>query len=135
MKPKFSKTWKSSSQPRKQRKHRSNAPLHIKAKFVTANLSKELRKKYGKRNLKLRTGDKVKVLRGSFKSKEGTVEKVDLKNTKIYVTKIEATKRDGSKSKIPLNPSNLQIIELKLDDKLRKNKLAKPETKAAPEAK
>ena len=49
MKKDFSKSWKSSRQPRKQRKYVFNAPLHIRHKLVSANLSKELRKKYGKR--------------------------------------------------------------------------------------
>jgi|WetSurMetagenome_2_1015567.scaffolds.fasta_scaffold720916_1 large subunit ribosomal protein L24 len=124
MKTKFSKTWISSIQPRKQRKYRYNAPLIIKRKFLSINLSKELRDKYGIRNIKPRTGDKVKVMRGTFKSKSGTIEKIDTKNTKIYVAKIELTKKDGSKSKSPIHPSNLQITELVLTDKLRKNKLS-----------
>ena len=46
--------------------------------------------------------------------------------------KIEHAKRDGSKSKIPLHPSNLMITELNLSDKFRKNKLTKlAEAKAA----
>lgn len=123
MKQKFSKTWISSVQPRKQRKYRYNAPLSIKRKFISINLSKELREKYGIRSIKPRTGDKVKIMRGSFKSKSGQIEKIDSKNTKIYVTKVELTKKDGSKSKSPIHPSNLQITELNLSDKFRKNKL------------
>ncbi len=123
MKTKFSKTWKSSVQPRKQRKYIHNATLNVKSKFLSVNLSKELRAKHGKRNTRVRVGDKVKVLRGSFKSKTGTVEKVDVKNTKIYVSKLEMTKRDGSKTKAPITPSNVQIIELNLSDKKRKSNL------------
>ena len=48
MKKKFSESWKSSKQVRKQRKYRYNAPLHIKQKFVNVHLAKELRKKYKK---------------------------------------------------------------------------------------
>jgi len=124
MKTKFSKTWISSIQPRKQRKYRFNAPLDIKRTFLSMNLSKELRTKYNIRSIKPRTGDKVKVMRGTYKSKSGPIEKIDIKNTKIYVSKIELTKKDGSKSKVPMHPSNLQIIDLNLTDKLRKNKLA-----------
>ena len=63
MKAKFSKKWKSSKQPRKQRKYRAEAPLHVKHKLVSANLSKELRKKYGRRSFPLRKGDTVLVKR------------------------------------------------------------------------
>lgn len=119
MKNKFSKNWKSSKQPRKQRKYRYNAPLHIKQKFVRAHLSKELRKKYKKRSLGLRKGDKIKILRGEFKKKEGKIEKVNLKKIKIYVTGIEKIRKDGTKSLIPIEPSKVMIIELNLDDKTR----------------
>ena len=69
MKQKFSIHWKSSKQPRKQRKYAANAPLHLRKKFVSANLSKDLRKKQGKRNIPLRKGDIVKIMRGKFKGK------------------------------------------------------------------
>ena len=123
MKSQFSNTWKSSVQPRKQRKYRYNAPSNVRRKFLTVNLTKDLRVKHGKRNVTLRKGDKVKVLRGNYRSKTGTVDRIDLANLKVYVSNIEISKKDGSKAKVPLNPTNLQIIELKLDDKKRKNKL------------
>ena len=34
MKKEFSKNWKASKQPRKQRKYRANAPLHLKRKMI-----------------------------------------------------------------------------------------------------
>ena len=120
---KFSKSWKSSSKPRKQIKYRKNAPLHIKQRFVHSHLSKELRKKYGKRSIGLRKGDKVKIMIGRFKKHDGKIERIGLRKTLAYVSGIEITKRDGSKKMIGLNPSNLMIIELNLDDKLRQKVL------------
>ena len=122
MKSQFSNKWKASTQPRKQRKFRFNAPSNVKRKFLSVNLAKELREKHGARSVKLRKGDTVKILRGNFRSKTGDVDRVDHANLKVYVVGIEVSKRDGSKAKVALNPSNLQIIELKLDDKRRKNK-------------
>jgi len=119
MKTKFSSSWKGSVQPRKQRKYRYNAPLHIRQKFVSTHLSKDLRKKYNKRSANLRKGDNVKVLRGQFKSKNGKVEEVDLKKTSVYVSGIEVTKKDGTKARYPIHPSNLMITELNMDDKMR----------------
>ncbi len=119
----FSKTWKSSKKPRKQRKYSIKAPLHIKGKFLNTNLSKDLRKKYGKRNIRIRKGDKVKIMRGQFKKKEGKVERVDTKKRVIFVSKIEVEKKDGSKAQKPINPSKCMITELNLDDKKRKDKL------------
>ena len=119
MKTKFSSSWKKSKQPRKQRKYRYNAPLHVKQKFVSTHLSKDLRKKYKKRNVNLRKGDSVKVMRGQFKNKFGKVDEVDVKKTSVYVDGIETVKRDGTKSRYPIHPSNLIITEVNLDDKMR----------------
>ena len=119
MKNKFSTHWKESKQPRKQRKYLANAPLHLRRKFVSVNLSKELRKKYGKRNIPARKGDEVKIMRGKFKGKQGKVSEVKLKKSKIIVEGIQIKKQDGSKTNIKLQPSNLMITELNLSDKKR----------------
>jgi len=123
MKSKFSKTWKSSKQPRKQRKYRYNAPLHIRSKFVKAHLSPDLRKKYVYRSVRLKTGDKVKVMRGKYKGKEEKVIEVNLKNSKVYLDKIIVTRIDGNTAKIPFRASNLMITDLELSDKVRKEKI------------
>jgi large subunit ribosomal protein L24 len=112
MKQKFSIHWKGSKQPRKQRKYLANAPLHLRKKFVSINLSKELRKKQGKRNLPAKKGDKVKIFSGKFKGKTGKILTVNLKTSKIIVEDIQVKKQDGSKANFKLQPSNLQIIEL-----------------------
>ena len=54
MKKKFSASWKTSTQPRKQRKYRHNAPMHLRQKLVSVHLSKDLRKNYGKRSIPVR---------------------------------------------------------------------------------
>jgi large subunit ribosomal protein L24 len=117
--PSFSSAWKSSKKPRKQRKYRIDAPLHIKQKLVHAHLSKDLRKKYGKRSIGLRKGDKVKIITGKFKKHEGKVESIDLRKTRIFVNGIEKSKRDGTKRMLALQPSNMMITELNMEDKLR----------------
>lgn len=122
MEKEFSTNWKASKQPRKQRKYRHNAPLHIKRKFFGSHLSKELRQKHGIRSISVRKGDKVKVMRGSFRGKTGNVERLNSKNIKAYITGIERIKKDGSKVLLPIHPSNLMIIELNLDDKKRLTK-------------
>ena len=119
MKTKFSSSWIKSKQPRKQRKYRHNAPLHIKQKFVSAHLSKELHKKYSKRSMNVRKGDSVKIMRGQFKNKTGKVEEVSLKKTLAYISGIEFVKKDGTKARYPIHPSNLMITELNMDDKMR----------------
>ena len=132
MKRKFSTHWNASSQPRKQRKYVANAPLHLKRKFLGVNLSKELRKKYGRRNIIVRKGDDVKVMSGKFKGKRGKVTIVYTKKGKVIVENMQIKKQDGSKANVKIHPSNLQIMELNLTDKKRmktQNKTEKKETK------
>ncbi len=123
MKTDFNTQWNKSVQPRKQKKFRANAPHHIKGKLIASHLSKTLREKHGKRSFRLRKGDKVKVMRGQFKGKTGKVERVDVKNEKVFVASVETMKKDGSKSFYPLHPSNLMITELDLSDKKRAESL------------
>lgn len=118
MKKKFSTSWKGSKQPRKQRKYIANAPLHLRKKFVSINLSKELRKKVGKRNIPAKKGDKVKIFSGKFKGKTEKILSVNLKTSKIILENIQVKKQDGSKANVKMQPSNLQIIEM-ADRKLK----------------
>ena len=119
MKAKFSNAWIGSRQPRKQRKYLANAPLHIRHKLISAHLSKELRKKYGKRNFPLRKGDSVKVMRGEYKKKTGKIESVNMGKLKVLLEGVYKSKKDGTKIKVYFQPSNLMIEELNLDDKKR----------------
>ncbi len=123
MKRTFSRSWISSSKPRKQVKYRENAPLHIKQKFVAAHLSSELKRKYHKRSVPLRTGDKVKIMRGDHKGKTGKILRVNLKKMLVYLEGFQASKIDGSKADLSFAPSNLMITELVLDDKRRKESI------------
>jgi len=135
MKKKFIKNWKSSKQPRKQRKYLANAPISIKKKFLSINLSKELREKYKKRNIPVRKGDAIKIMRGKFKGKKGKIIQVDVKKSKVTIENIQVKKRDGSNANIKFQPSNLQIIELNLEDKKRVKKLTKSNKKSEEEKK
>ena len=128
MNKKFSKFWKASKQPKKQRKYSANIPMHLVKKKLSVNLAKELRKKYGKRNIPLRKGDTVKIMRGKFKKQKGKVTKILRNVGKIYIENIQIKKIEGSKVDVPLRASNLQIIELNLDDKKR-NKVLKQDKK------
>jgi large subunit ribosomal protein L24 len=119
MKNKFSKNWKASKSPRKQRKYIMEAPISTKKKFLGVNLSKELRKKYGKRNIPARKDDIVKILRGKFKKKKGKILNVRTKMSRIEIEGIQVKKQDGSKVNVKLHPSNLQIVELTLEDRKR----------------
>ena len=108
-----------SIQPRKQRKALYTAPLHIRRKIMSANLSKDLRADIGKRSLPIRVGDKVQVVRGDFKGHEGKVESIDAKRYKVTVEGVTLSKPDGNAVLLPIHPSNLMIIEADLKDERR----------------
>lgn len=125
MKQEFSTSWEASRQVRKQRKFRFNAPLHIRQKFMSAHLSKELRKKYGRRAAPVRKGDEVKVMRGSFADKKAKVADVNLKTLKVQLEGITRQKKDGTKVSVGFSPSILQIVAIETGDKEREKSLSK----------
>ena len=120
MKQKFSRHWVRSTQPRKQRKYRINAPLHVRQKLISAHLDKPLRQKHGNRALPCRKGDEVVVMRGSFRGRRGIVSRVSLKRLSVYVEGIKRKKASGQETEAALEPSNLKITKLYADDKKRK---------------
>lgn len=121
----WSKSWKSSTQKRKQRKFLFKAPLHIKHRIMNAGLSVELKKEYGIRSLPVRKGDTVKVMVGDSKGKSGKVAKVSLSRMRIFVEGCDVAKADGTKALYPIHPSNVKIEKLDLSDKLRVAKIEK----------
>lgn len=120
MKAEFSIHWKSSKQPRKQRKFLARATLKDKHKFLAATLSKELRKKYQRRSIPVRKDDEVMIMRGQFKKTKGKINKVFLKKSLVYVENAQVVKKDGSKTYYPIHPSNVMLLSLNLDDKKRR---------------
>jgi large subunit ribosomal protein L24 len=122
----WSKSWKSSTDPQKQRKYRQNAPQHVKDNFISANLSHSLRDELGTRNLGIRNGDRVKVMRGDRKGAEGIVNKIDRENERVYIDGVEKESVDGSKHQLPIRPSNVQIVSLNLseEDRLEKYEIS-----------
>lgn len=114
-----------SIQPRKQRKARYQAPLHLRTKLLGAPLSLELRTKYGgRRTVRVVTGDTVRVTRGDFAGDEGIVDMVDVKNSKIVVHGVAITKADGTEKPRKVDPSNVMVTKLNLKDPKRAERLA-----------
>ncbi|MBR9678373.1 MAG: 50S ribosomal protein L24 [Nanoarchaeota archaeon] len=115
----WNKNWKKSGKPTKKRKYARNAPEHVTRKLMSAHLSKPLAQKHGTRSFPPRKGDKIKIMIGDFKGTTGKIEKVLYKKRKVLIDKIKISKKDGTKTSRPIDPSNLMIIELNLEDKKR----------------
>lgn len=105
-----------SKQPRKQRKYVYQAPLHARHKMMSVTLSPELRERFDRRSLPVRSGDTVKVMRGDFKDHEGKVTAVDLKNYRLMIDGVVVTKPDGNKVFHSVHPSKVMLVELDLED-------------------
>lgn len=108
-----------SIKPGKQRLSVREAPPHIRHKFVTAPLSRELREKLGIKRIYVRAGDTVKILRGDWKGHEGKVVKVDYEEIALHVEGVTIKKADGTPVYYPIHPSKVMIIKLDLSDKRR----------------
>jgi large subunit ribosomal protein L24 len=102
-----------SKQPRKQRKFRHTAPLHLRKKMVAVHLSKELRAKLGtkRRSIPVRKGDKVKLMRGQRKGHTGKVLEVALDDLKVYVEGYTQKNAKGIEKPAPIDPSNLLLVD------------------------
>jgi large subunit ribosomal protein L24 len=119
--------------PGKQRKKLFNAPAHIRHKLMSAPLSHELTASRGAKTLPVRRGDTILIKRGDNKGFEGKVSRVDLKAFRIYVEGLTREKVDGTNIFLPIHPSKVEIRNLNLDDKWRKNILERKQHAAKPE--
>jgi large subunit ribosomal protein L24 len=88
-----------------------------------SSLSPELREKHGRRSVRPRVGDTVRIVRGEFKDIEGKVIHVDTKLGVVNVEGVTHEKLKGGTSPIPIHSSNVLVTSLNLVDKARKIKL------------
>jgi len=106
-----------SKQPRKQRKFRARAPLHQRRKFLNVHISKELKAKLKtkKRTTLVKKGDMVRVTTGQNKGKVSKVVEVDYRKLKIYVEGVTRVNAKGKENFMPVDPSNVELVEANLD--------------------
>merc|ERR1712200_270648 len=102
------------SSRRKNRKRHSTAPSHIRRKLMTAPLSKDLRSKYGIKNIPIRKDDEVQVVRGHYKGQQvGKVVQCYRKKFCIYIERIQHEKANGATVNVGIHPSKVSIVKLK----------------------
>ena len=119
-----------SSSRRKSRKAHFTAPSSERRKIMSASLSQELKKQHNCRSIPVRKEDEVRIVRGSFKGKEGKVVQVYRKKWVIHVDKVTRDKVNGASVQVGIDPSKCVITKLKLDKDRkalleRKNRAAK----------
>jgi len=108
-----------SKKPSKTRKAFYTKAKHEAVKSVAAHLDEKLRKELGMRGLSVRKGDTVKVMRGTFKGKEGKVSSVNVARGKIFIEKVTAKKSNGSERQISFDASKVMIVDADRTDRKR----------------
>ncbi len=106
----------SSKSPRKQRRKIYRSPIHAKRRLLRCRLDEFLQEEYGLRNLPVKKGDLVKVMRGQFRNTEGKVVRVDYSHARVYIDSATTTKANSTEVQVPLHASNLMIVKLELDN-------------------
>jgi large subunit ribosomal protein L24 len=95
------------------------APKQLAERKLRSPLSRGIREKYGRRNLRVIAGDTVKVVRGEYSGIEGKIEKVNMKRGSLAIEGIQREKVRGGNVKVEINSTNVIITNLDLDDKYR----------------
>jgi large subunit ribosomal protein L24 len=108
------------------------ATYAIRSKQISGSLSKELRKKYGKRSIRINVDDTVRIIRGEYKGIDGKVTKISTEKSGVAIEGIKKEKLKGEKIDVYIPSSNVLIIGLNTDDHWRKSKLEGYKPKATP---
>lgn len=95
------------------------ATYGTRSKQLGSTLSDDLRKKYGKRSVRIVEGDSIKIIRGEFKGVDGKVGKVSVENNSIAVEGVKKEKTKGEKFDVYIHSSNVIITGLNTEDKRR----------------
>ena len=103
-----------------------------RSKQIASPLSKELRKKYGKRSIRIMLGDTVKIIRGEYQGIDGKISKISIDSGCVAVEGIKKEKSKGDKFDILIPTSKVLITGLNLDDHWRKSKLEGKKPKTTP---
>ena len=88
-----------------------------------SQLSSELRERHGRRSVRPRVGDTVRIVKGEYKDIEGKVTGVDSHAGMVMVEGVTHEKTKGGTSPVPISSSNVIITNLALEDKIRKKNL------------
>ena len=99
------------------------ATFQTRSKQLGSALSKDLRKKYQKRSVRVVEGDSVTITRGEFKGVDGKVSKVSTQKNSVAIEGVKKEKTKGDKFDVYIHTSNLVVTSLNTEDKFRTAKL------------
>ncbi len=111
------------------------ASQHYRSRQVGSPLSRQLRDKYGRRSIRVRTGDTAKVACGEYVGIEGKVASVDVAAGRVAIEGIKGEKGKGDRFDVMIHASKVVVTGLNASDKKRMAKLGAPhEATSAEEA-
>ena len=105
------------SKNKNQQPHR--AMNQILNKQICASISKDLRKKYSRRSIRIMIDDTVKVMRGEYKGLTGKVSKISTETSGVAIEGNKKEKLKGEKIDVYIHSTNMIITSLNTDDKWR----------------
>ena len=89
------------------------------SKQVSTPISKDLRKKYSRRSIRIMVNDTVKVIRGEYKGLAGKVAKISIESNSVAIEGNKKEKLKGEKIDVYIHSTNMIITSLNTDDKWR----------------
>jgi ribosomal protein uL24 len=119
--------------PRQQRKAIYTASLSERRRRMAIPLSRELRRRFGRRQLSVRKGDTVRILSGSYVGREERVAKVDLRSYSVTLDNVTGKTADVKLKPLPIRPSHLVLTKLNLADPWRRRTLRVTESEVPAE--
>lgn len=123
-----------SVQPRRQRKALYEAHTTERRRRMSVALSRELRQRYGRRQVPLRKGDTVRILSGSFRGREERVAKVSRRDYSVTLDNVTGKTGDAKLKPLQIRLPHLLLIRLNLSDPWRRRMLKVSDAEAAAEA-
>ena len=106
--------------PTKIRNHRIYRAMNqTMSKQVSTPISKDLRKKYSRRSIRIMVNDTVKVIRGEYKGLAGKVAKISIASNSVAIEGNKKEKLKGEKIDVYIHSTNMVITSLNTDDKWR----------------
>lgn len=119
--------------PRKQRRAVYEASTAVRRKQMAVLLSRDLRTRYGRRQVPVRKGDTVRVIRGSYIGREERVAKIDRRGYSVTLDNITVKTGEAKLKPLPIRTSALVLTRLNLSDPWRRRVLKVPESEAGTE--
>lgn len=109
--------------PRRQRKALYTEHTARRRRRMAVPLSRDLKKRFGRRAIPVRKGDTVRVLSGSFVGREERVAHVNRRNYSVTLDNVTLKTAEEKLKALPLRTSHLVLTRLNLSDPWRRRSL------------